>query len=86
MPIIFAFYTQTNGRFLSLSVGNYIVTPEEAHPYFVELTNALKTGLFKIRIEKTFPFTVEGVRAAQTELATPGNKIAGKLLIKIADV
>ncbi|KAI0787213.1 hypothetical protein BC629DRAFT_1626538 [Irpex lacteus] len=32
------------------------------------------------------PFTVEGVRAAQTELATPGNKIAGKLLIKIADV
>ncbi|KAI0089201.1 NAD-P-binding protein [Irpex rosettiformis] len=75
-----------NIKLVRPTVGNYIVTPEEAHPYFVELTNALKTGLFKIRIEKIFPFTVEGVREAQTELATPGNKISGKILIKIADV
>ena len=66
-------------------MGNYMVTPEEAHPYYEELLGALKSGLFKIRIEKTLPFTTEGVRQAQTDLTTPGGKVAGKLLIKIAD-
>ena len=66
-------------------MGNYIVTPEEAHPYYVELMDALKTGLFKIRIEALYPFSTEGARAAQAELATPGNKIAGKVLLTIAD-
>ncbi|KAI0692574.1 NAD-P-binding protein [Cytidiella melzeri] len=74
-----------NLKLVRPSMGNYIVTPEEAHPYFVELVDALRSGLFKIRIEKTFPFTAEGAQAAQTELATPGNKIAGKLLIKIGE-
>ncbi|KAI0692575.1 NAD-P-binding protein [Cytidiella melzeri] len=74
-----------NLKLVRPSTNTYIVTPEEAHPYFVELGDALKSGLFKIRIEKTFPFTAEGVQAAQTELATPGNKVAGKILIKIGE-
>lgn len=66
-------------------MGNYLVTPEEAHPYYVELLSALKTGLFKIRVEAVYPFSVDGVRQAQAELATPGNKLAGKVIIKISE-
>ncbi|KAI0340769.1 NAD-P-binding protein [Trametopsis cervina] len=74
-----------NLRLLRPNMGKYMETEEEAHYYWQELANALKSGLFKPRIEKVFPFTAEGVQAAQTELATPGNKIAGKLLIKIGE-
>lgn len=77
--------TPKNLKLVRPSMNNYLVTPEEAHPYFEELLSALKMGLFKIRIEGIYPFSVEGVRAAQTELSTPGNKIAGKLLIQIVD-
>ncbi|PSS36822.1 hypothetical protein PHLCEN_2v1366 [Hermanssonia centrifuga] len=67
------------------SMGNYITTPEEAHHYSQEVSNALKSGLFKIRICSVYPFTAEGVQEAQREITTPGGKLAGKILIKIAD-
>ncbi len=67
------------------SVYGYIVTPEEAHHYSQEVSNALKSGLFKIRICSVYPFTAEGVQEAQREITTPGGKLAGKILIKIAD-
>ncbi len=67
------------------SMGNYITTPEEAHHYSQEVYNALKSGLFKIRICSVYPFTAEGVQDAQREITTPGGKLAGKILIKIAD-
>lgn len=64
---------------------NYITTPDEADPYLKEMWDGVESGLFKVRIEKIFPFTAEGVREAQREISTPGNKIAGKMLLKIAD-
>lgn len=67
------------------SMNNYIVTPEEAHPYLEELWQAIKTGLFKYRIERVHPFTVEGIREAQRELTSPGGTLAGKILLKISD-
>lgn len=63
----------------------YIVTPEEADHYGNELWDAVKSGLFKVRIVDVQPFSTEGARTAQKELTTPGGKIAGKILIKIAD-
>lgn len=66
-------------------MANYIVTPEEADHYSKELWDAIKSGLFKLRIEQVFPFSTEGAQQAQKEITTPGGKIAGKILIKIAD-
>ena len=67
------------------SVFNYIATPEEADPYFTEQWEGIRSGLFKIRIERILPFTADGIRTAQKELSTPGGTLAGKILIKIAD-
>ena len=50
-----------------------------------KIWNALKSGLFKVRIEGKYPFSTEGAREAQKDLTTPGGKLAGKILIKIAD-
>ena len=66
-------------------MANYIVTPEEADHYSKELWDALKSGLFKVRIVGVYPFSTEGAREAQKDLTTPGGKIAGKIIIKIAD-
>lgn len=66
-------------------MANYVTTPEESTPYSNELFKLLRDGTFKIRICSVYPFTTEGARAAQEELATPGGKTAGKILIKIAD-
>ena len=67
------------------SMANYVVTPEESEHYSKELFKLLTDGVFKIRIPSRYPFTTEGARAAQTELTTPGGKLSGKILIKIAD-
>ena len=64
---------------------NYIATPEETEPYAKELWDVVRSGLFKVRIERVVPFTADGVRDAHAELTTPGGKLAGKILIKIAD-
>ncbi|PSS36821.1 hypothetical protein PHLCEN_2v1365 [Hermanssonia centrifuga] len=53
-------------------VDNYIVTPEETHHYSKEAFDV-------------YPFTAEGVQGVQRELTTPAGKLAGKILIKIAD-
>lgn len=66
-------------------MANYVVTPEEADHYSQELFKLLVDGVFKIRIESVYPFSTQGVKDAQTELTTPGGKLAGKILIKIAD-
>ena len=62
-----------------------MVTQEETEHYLAELWQALRSGLFKSRIERVYPFTTEGVREAQTELTTPGGTLAGKILLKIAE-
>lgn len=62
-----------------------MVTQEETEHYLAELWQGLRSGLFKIRIERVYPFTTEGVREAQTELTTPGGTLAGKILLKIAE-
>ena len=64
---------------------NYVTTPEEAYPYVKEVFDGLVSGLFKVRICSVYPFTVEGVRDAQTEITTPGGKLAGKILIKVSE-
>lgn len=74
-----------NLKLVRPSMPNYIVTPEEADYYAKKLWDAIKGGLFKVRIEKVYPFTTQGARDAQTELTTPGGKLAGKILIKIAN-
>ncbi|KAJ3558781.1 hypothetical protein NM688_g722 [Phlebia brevispora] len=66
-------------------MGTYIATPEEAHHYTQEFFKAVQSGLFKPRIVNVYPFTADGVRDAQKEITTPGGKLAGKILIKIAD-
>ncbi|KIP11671.1 hypothetical protein PHLGIDRAFT_124588 [Phlebiopsis gigantea 11061_1 CR5-6] len=63
----------------------YLVTPEETDAYLAELWQGIKSGLFKIRIERVYPFSMEGVREAQKEISTPGGTLAGKILLKIAD-
>lgn len=74
-----------NLKLVRPSMPNYIVTPEEADHYAKELWAAVKSGLFKVRIESVYPFTTEGVRDAQRELTTPGGKLTGKILISIAN-
>lgn len=64
---------------------NYITLPEEADHYSKELWQCITNGTFKIRICEVYPFSTEGVREAQKELTTPGGKLAGKILLKIAD-
>lgn len=74
-----------NLKLLRPTMGNYMATQEETEHYLAELWQALRSGLFKIRIERVYPFTTEGVREAQTELTTPGGTLAGKILLKIAE-
>lgn len=70
---------------LPSSMANYIVTPEESQYYTQQLFQELESGRLKVKIDGVYPFSTEGVRQAQTDLTTRGGKVAGKLLIKIAD-
>ncbi|KAI0348244.1 NAD-P-binding protein [Trametopsis cervina] len=74
-----------NLKLVRPSMFNYMVTPEETEYYSKELFKLLGDGVFKIRIPLTYPFSTEGAREAQKELTTRGGKLAGKILIKIAD-
>jgi len=76
---------EKNLKLVRPSMANYIVTPEESYHYTELLWKELAGGHFKIPIFQTYPFSTEGVRQAQTDLTTPGGKVVGKLLIKIAD-
>lgn len=66
-------------------MANYIYTPEEARYYGEKLFNYIANGELKQIIHKEYPFTTEGVRQAQTDLATKGGSTVGKLLYKIGD-
>lgn len=74
-----------NLKLVRPSMQNYITLPEEADHYSKELWQCIANGTFKIRICEVYPFSTEGVRDAQKELTTPGGKLAGKILLKIAD-
>ncbi|KAI0078847.1 NAD-P-binding protein [Panus rudis PR-1116 ss-1] len=76
---------EKNLKLVRPSMANYIVTPEESQYYTKELFTELSSGRLKVKIHGVYPFTTEGVRQAQTDLTTPGGKVAGKLLYKIAD-
>ncbi|EKM48739.1 uncharacterized protein PHACADRAFT_266178 [Phanerochaete carnosa HHB-10118-sp] len=74
-----------NLKLVRPSMTNYITTAEEADYYSKELWDALKSKLFKVRICGVYPFSTEGAREAQKDLTTPGGKLAGKIIIKVAD-
>ncbi|CAL1694611.1 unnamed protein product [Somion occarium] len=74
-----------NLKLVRPSMANYIVTPEESQYYTQQLFQELESGRLKVKIDGVYPFSTEGVRQAQTDLTTRGGKVAGKLLIKIAD-
>ncbi|GJE89495.1 quinone oxidoreductase [Phanerochaete sordida] len=74
-----------NLKLVRPSMFNYIVTPEEADHYLGEMWEALRSGLFKIKVHRVFPFTAEGAREAQQEINTPGSSVTGKLLIRISE-
>lgn len=64
-------------------MSNYVYTPEEAAHYGKILFGLVEKGELNIEIFKEYPFTVEGVRQAQSDLTTRGGKTTGKLLIKV---
>ncbi|KAI0714836.1 NAD-P-binding protein [Earliella scabrosa] len=76
---------EKNLALLRPTMANYIYTPEEARYYGEKLFNYIANGELKQIIHKEYPFTTEGVRQAQTDLATKGGSTVGKLLYKIGD-
>lgn len=64
-------------------MANYIYTPEEARYYGDKLFDLVAKDELKITIHKEYPFTTEGVRAAQTDLTTKSGSTIGKLIYKI---
>lgn len=72
-----------NLKLLRPTMGNYVVTPDEAYYYGNELWKSIESGQLKINVYKEYPFSAEGVRQAQTDLV--GGHTTGKLLIKIGD-
>lgn len=63
----------------------YTFTPAECLYYSTKLFDLISQGAIKIQIFKEYPFSAEGVREAQADLAERSGKTAGKLLIKISD-
>jgi NADPH2:quinone reductase len=64
-------------------MNNYCFTPGEVHSYGIKLFDLISRGIIKIHIHKEYPFTVEGVRQAQEDLA--GGKTVGKLVVRVAN-
>ena len=65
------------------SIMNYIAEPEDTLRYTNELFSYIANGSLKIKVHKEHPFTAEGVRQSQIDIAGKGT--SGKLIIKIAD-
>ncbi|KAI0756388.1 NAD-P-binding protein [Daedaleopsis nitida] len=76
---------EKNLALLRPTMANYIYTPEEARYYGEKLFGYISKGELKITIHKEYPFTTEGARQAQSDLATKGGSTIGKLLYKISD-
>jgi NADPH2:quinone reductase len=62
-------------------MGNYIVEPEEAGPYYKELFNLVASKSLKLEIYKEYPFSAAGAIQAQKDLT--GGQTVGKLLLKV---
>ncbi|PPQ79897.1 hypothetical protein CVT25_002953 [Psilocybe cyanescens] len=74
---------EKNVKLLRPTMSNYVFTPEEAAHYGKVLFDLVESGELKIKIYNEYPFTVEGVRQAQSDLTAAGGKTTGKLLIKV---
>jgi len=72
-----------NIRLVRPVVNNYVFTAAETTHYYNELWDFIQSGALKLHIYKEYPFTAEGVAAAQVDQAS--GKTTGKLIIKIAD-
>jgi NADPH2:quinone reductase len=62
-------------------MGNYIVEPEEAGPYYAELFGMVADGALKLEIHGEYAFDAAGCIQAQKDLT--GGKTIGKLLLKV---
>ena len=60
-----------------------VYTVQEKDAVGKELFGLVAAGQLKINIHGEYPFTAEGVKAAQQDLVA--GKTTGKLLIKVAD-
>lgn len=60
---------------------NWVATLEEKEYYSNELFKLIGDGKLKIRVHGEYPFTAEGVKAAQTDLVS--GKTTGKVVIKV---
>ena len=60
-----------------------VYTVQEKDAVGKELFGLVATGQLKINIHGEYPFTAEGVKAAQQDLVA--GKTTGKLLIKVAN-
>jgi len=68
---------------LNYRMSNYVFTAEEAAHYGKLVYDLVAGGDLKVKIYNEYPFTVEGVRQAQSDLTAPGGKTVGKLVIKV---
>ncbi|VDB99781.1 unnamed protein product [Peniophora sp. CBMAI 1063] len=75
--------TPKNITVLRPTVFNYVYTVEEKDTLSKELLDLVTSDQLRINIHGEYPFTAEGVKAAQKDLV--GGKTTGKLLIKVAD-
>ena len=75
--------SEKNVKLLRPIQGNYMVTPEEGTHYSKLFFDIVGKGIVRINIFHEYPFTAEGVRQAQTDLAR--GKSTGKLIIRIGD-
>ncbi|PCH34252.1 NAD(P)-binding protein [Wolfiporia cocos MD-104 SS10] len=76
---------EKNLAILRPAMFNYVVTPEESLYYGTELYKLIANGTLKITVYNEYPFTSEGARNAQSDLATRGGKTVGKLVIKLTE-
>ncbi|KZV75533.1 NAD-P-binding protein [Peniophora sp. CONT] len=75
--------TPKNITILRPTAVNWVFTVQEKDTVGKELFGLVASAQLKIHIHGEYPFTAEGVRAAQQDLTA--GKTTGKLLIKVAD-
>ncbi|KAI0717237.1 NAD-P-binding protein [Cerioporus squamosus] len=74
-------FMQKNIKFTYVTAMAYCEDPKEARKWFEELWRLVANGTLKMLIHE-YPFTAEGVKQTQQDMAT--GKSVGKLLVKIA--
>ncbi|KZV67631.1 NAD-P-binding protein [Peniophora sp. CONT] len=73
--------TPKNVKLMRPTMINWVATLEEKEYYSNELFKLIGDGKLKIRVHGEYPFTAEGVKAAQTDLVS--GKTTGKVVIKV---